>query len=103
MELVKQNTWSNEQVELFHFRDKHMNEVDIVFERDNNQIIGIEIKASATIKQHDFKGLMKLAEFNPEKFQYGIVFYCSYLILRQGRFLSQEWEKQHEDSDFQYT
>lgn len=81
MELVKQNGWSNEQVALFHFRDKYQNEVDIVLERDNNQIIGIEVKASATIKHHDFKGLIKLAEFNPAKFQYGIVFYSGEEVL----------------------
>lgn len=81
MEFLKQNSWSNEQVELFHFRDNYKNEVDIVLERDNNQIIGIEIKASATIKQQDFHGLLKLAEFNPAKFQYGIVFYSGKEIL----------------------
>lgn len=81
MELVKQNTWANEQVSFFHFRDKYQNEVDIVLERNNNQIIGIEVKASATIKQQDFHGLIKLAEFNPTKFQYGIVFYSGKEIL----------------------
>ncbi|WP_131775166.1 ATP-binding protein [Legionella cincinnatiensis] len=81
MELLKQNGWSNEQVGLFHFRDKYKNEVDIVLERDNHQIIGIEVKASATIKQQDFKGLIKLAEFNPAKFQYGIVFYSGKEVL----------------------
>ncbi len=81
MELLKQNSWSDEQVSLFHFRDKYKNEVDIVLERDNNQIIGIEVKASATIKKQDFKGLIKLAEFNPSKFQYGIVFYSGKEIL----------------------
>ncbi len=81
MELLKQNSWSEEQVSLYHFRDKYKNEVDIVLERDNNQIIGIEVKASATIKQQDFKGLIKLAEFNPSKFQYGAVFYSGKDIL----------------------
>lgn len=81
MELLKQNAWADEQVELFHFRDKYKNEVDIVLERDNHQIIGIEIKASSTIRQQDFKGLIKLAEFNPSKFQYGVVFYSGKDIL----------------------
>jgi hypothetical protein len=81
MELIKQNSWSDEQVSLFHFRDKYKNEVDIVLERENNQVIGVEIKASATIRQHDFKGLIKLAEFNPSKFQYGVVFYAGGEIL----------------------
>jgi hypothetical protein len=81
MELVKQNTWADEQVGLFHFRDSHQHEVDIVLERENNQIIGIEVKASGTIKQQDFKGLMKLAEFDPSRFQYGIVFYSGEAVL----------------------
>ncbi len=81
MELQKQNTWSEENVELLHFRDKYKNEVDIVLERDNHQIIGIEIKASATVNIHDFKGLIKLAEFNPSKFQYGVIFYSGKEIL----------------------
>jgi uncharacterized protein len=81
MELLKQNCWADEQVELFHFRDKHNHEVDIVLERDNNQIIGIEVKAAATIKNQDFKGLLKLAEFNPSAFQFGIIFYSGKEIL----------------------
>lgn len=52
-----------------------------MLERDNNQIIGIEVKASATIKQQDFKGLIKLAESNPSKFQYGTVFYSGKDVL----------------------
>ena len=81
MELLKQNSWSEERVELLHFRDKYQNEVDIVLERDNHQIIGVEIKASATVNTHDFKGLIKLAEFNPSKFQYGVIFYSGKEIL----------------------
>lgn len=81
MELLKQNTWSEEKVELLHFRDKYQNEVDIVMERENHQIIGIEIKASTTVNAHDFKGLIKLAEFNPSKFQYGVIFYSGKEIL----------------------
>lgn len=81
MELLKQNSWSEEKIELLHFRDKYQNEVDIVLERDNHQIIGVEIKASATVNMHDFKGLIKLAEFNPSKFQYGVIFYSGKEIL----------------------
>lgn len=75
MELLKQSTWSNEFVELYHFRDKHQHEVDIVLERPHGKIIGIEVKASATIRHEDFKGLTKLYEFNPNDFQMGIIFY----------------------------
>jgi len=81
MELLKQNGWSDERVELFHFRDKYQHEVDIVLERSNNQLIGIEIKASATIKPQDFNGLIKLAEFTLSKFEYGALFYSGKEIL----------------------
>ena len=81
MELIKQNGWSNEQVEIYHFRDNHQHEVDIVLERVNDQIIGVEVKATATLSQRDFYGLIKLAEFNPTKFQMGIVFYSGKEIL----------------------
>jgi predicted AAA+ superfamily ATPase len=81
MELQKQNTWANEQVEFYHFRDKYQHEVDIVLERSSQQIIGIEIKASSTVKAQDFKGLIKLAEFNPKEFQFGIIFYSGKEIL----------------------
>lgn len=81
MELYKQNGWSNNPVNLLHFRDKYQNEVDIVLEQQDNRLIGIEIKAASTIKPHDFKGLFKLAEYNPSKFQYGIIFYSGKEIL----------------------
>src|SRR3990167_6398937 len=81
LELLKQNGWSNEPVQLYHFRDTHQNEVDIVLERENDQIIGIEIKATSTLNQHDFRGLIKLANFNPAQFQMGVVFYTGKEIL----------------------
>ncbi|MDR3442789.1 MAG: ATP-binding protein [Legionella sp.] len=81
MELLKQNSWSEENVELLHFRDKYQNEVDIVLERNNHQIIGVEIKSSATVNIHDFKGLIKLAEFNSSKFDYGVLFYSGKEVL----------------------
>jgi predicted AAA+ superfamily ATPase len=81
MELLKQSSWADEPVELFHFRDKYKNEVDIVLELGNSKIIGIEIKTSISVKSSDFKGLLKLAEFNPSKFQYGVIFYSGKDIL----------------------
>ena len=38
----------------YHFRDQQMREVDIVLERDDGMIVGIEVKASATVKSSDF-------------------------------------------------
>lgn len=56
-------------------------EVDIVLERGNSAIIGIEIKASATVRVEDFKALAKLAEFAGNKLESGILFYTGSNIL----------------------
>ena len=67
--------WAEEPVQVYHFRDKRKNEVDIVLEQSDSRIIGIEVKASSTIREQDFKGLHKLGELVGEQFKYGIIFY----------------------------
>jgi hypothetical protein len=61
----------------FHFRDQQMHEVDIVLERDDGLIVGIEVKASATVKSGDFAGLRTLAEACGDRFAFGAVLYDS--------------------------
>lgn len=88
MEFCKQAGWAQEEVALLHFRDKKKNEVDMVLERKNGKIIGVEVKASATINAHDFTGLAKLAEFSGNHFEQGVLFYSGEEVLpfRQGEF-----------------
>jgi len=81
MECCKQACWAQEEVHMYHFRDNKKHEVDIVLERSNGQIIGIEVKASASVNPHDFKGLRKLAEFSGEAFGQGYVIYTGEDIL----------------------
>jgi hypothetical protein len=87
MECCKQASWAQEDIGMYHFRDKRKHEVDIVIEQSNAKIIGIEVKASASIKSQDFKGLVKLAEFAGTAFEAGILFYTGQDILpfKQGR------------------
>ena len=87
MELCKQAGWSQEDVVLYHFRDKRQSEVDIVLEKSNLNIIGIEIKASATVSIRDFKGLSLLAEATGKKFEHGVLLYTGEdtLSFRYGR------------------
>ena len=81
MEICKHMTWAEEEARLFHFRDKRKNEVDIVLEKDDSKIIGIEVKASASVNVHDFRGLSKLAAYTGNKFEHGILFYCGNEVL----------------------
>ena len=81
MECCKQSGWAQEEVELYHFRDKRQHEVDIVLEKGNGNIIGIEVKASASVTKRDFKGLSVLAEFARNRFEQGILFYTGQKVL----------------------
>lgn len=59
----------------YHFSDQQMYEVDIVLERDDGMIAGIEVKASATVIAHDFAGLDTFAEACQDKFARGVVLF----------------------------
>jgi uncharacterized protein len=74
-ELLKLASWNTERFEFFHFRDRHDNEVDIVIENQDGQLVGIEVKASATVRSTDFSGLRKLAEVCGRRFALGLVLY----------------------------
>ena len=76
-EVQKLMTASDLQLAAYHFRDREMREVDIVLERDDGTIAGIEVKAAATVTSRDFAGLRTLAEACKERFACGVVLYDS--------------------------
>lgn len=76
-EVLKLMTASDLRLTPHHFRDQQMREVDIVLERDDGMIAGIEVKASATVRSSDFAGLRSLAEACKRKFAGGVVLYDS--------------------------
>ncbi|MGD0164914.1 MAG: hypothetical protein ABSB39_20885, partial [Candidatus Sulfotelmatobacter sp.] len=57
--------------------DKDQDEVDRVIETGSSALVGIEVKASATVNAGDFKGLRKLAEACGDNFKLGVVLYDS--------------------------
>jgi uncharacterized protein len=74
-ELLKLASWSDQRIHFSHFRDKQKNEVDIIMQNRGGQIVGIEVKASATVTHADFSGLRKLAEASKKQFTLGLVLY----------------------------
>ena len=76
-EVLKLMTASDLRLTPHHFRDRDGREVDIVLERDDGMIAGIEVKASATVKAGDFGGLRALAEACGDRFAFGVVLYDS--------------------------
>ena len=74
-ELRRQASWHDSAITFHHFRDRDGVEVDIVLEHGAHEVAGIEIKASATVTAHDFRGLRKLKEACGKRFRSGIVLY----------------------------
>lgn len=74
-ELRKQMSWADGEYALFYFRDKNQNEVDFVIENGAGEIVGVEVKASASVAASDLSGLKKLAALAPSQFSAGFVLY----------------------------
>lgn len=43
--------------QLFHYRDREQREIDFIIEREDEVLLGIEVKASTTVGRGDFKHL----------------------------------------------
>lgn len=75
-ELASQIDANNGRYELFHYRDREQREIDFLIERDDQVLLGIEVKAGSAISAADFKHLKwfrdNIAKNRPF---YGIVLY----------------------------
>ncbi len=85
MEMFKQRGWSQIRPSLYHFRSYVGDEVDIVLEDKAGRIVGIEVKASASLDVRHFKGLKLLAEAAGERFVRGIVLYTGTAAVSFGK------------------
>jgi predicted AAA+ superfamily ATPase len=75
MELARQLGWSATRADLYHFRTKDGAEVDVVLEAADGTLVGVEVKAGATVRIEDFRGLRLLAERAGARFRLGVVLY----------------------------
>jgi len=83
-ELLKQASWTDDRIALFHYRDKDQVEVNFVLENARREIVGIEVKAAATVTAGDFGGLRRLQGLSGRSFRAGIVFYDGENLLPFG-------------------
>jgi predicted AAA+ superfamily ATPase len=74
-ELRKQTGWSDNRVNLHHYRTTTGREVDILLEDAAGRLVGLEVKASATVVRKDFSGIDALSEDVGKQFVRGIVLY----------------------------
>lgn len=84
MELARQLAWSEQRATLYHYRTKDKKEVDAVLETPDGRIVGIEVKAGATVRAEDLRGLRSLAAAAGERFFAGYVLYTGQQTLPLG-------------------
>lgn len=75
-ELLKHLAFSGRGLTLWHYRTQSDIEVDFLLEDRLGGLVGIEVKAAASISSADFKSLRHLRDSEQERFRRGIVLYA---------------------------
>jgi len=83
-ELRKQLSWTDPRTSLYHFRTATGSEVDIVLERADGSVAGIEIKAGVTVGAADFAALQALRDHLGKRFRAGVVLYAGDRVIPFG-------------------
>ncbi len=74
-EVLKQIAWSSQPVTAGHWRDRSGGEVDLVLERTDGSVVGIEVKAGSGVRPTDAPGLSTLARRLGDRWLGGVVLY----------------------------
>jgi predicted AAA+ superfamily ATPase len=74
-ELLKATTTAENEYALMYYRDADKVEVDVVIENAAGQLVGVEVKATATVKESDLRGLRKLSTLAGANFKMGVLLY----------------------------
>lgn len=74
-ELLKHASTAEGDYQLLYYRDADQVEVDVVIENAAGQVVGVEVKSSATVKESDLRGLRKLAALAGADFKMGVLLY----------------------------
>ena len=83
-ELLKQQTWSRRSVTVHHYRTYAQKEVDVVLEDRDGSLVGVEVKAGATVSSADLRGLRDLADAAGHRFRRGIILYLGEEVVPLG-------------------
>jgi uncharacterized protein len=83
-ELARQLSWNEERANLYHYRTRDGVEVDAVLETADGRVVGIEVKAGATVRAEDLAGLRHLGQRLGDRFIAGYVLYTGQQTLPFG-------------------
>jgi predicted AAA+ superfamily ATPase len=84
MEILKEIGWSESRPILYHWHTASRQEVDLLLEKRDGSLVGIEVKASGTVTGADFKGLKVLQSLTEGRFHRGIVLYTGERVVPFG-------------------
>ena len=74
-ELLKHATTADGDYQLLYYHDHDQFEVDIVIKNAVGQVVGVDIKATATVRQADLRVLKRLANIAGNQFKLGVILY----------------------------
>jgi hypothetical protein len=74
-ELLKHAAAADDDYRVLYYRDVDKVEVDFVIENAAGQIVCVEVKAAATVRESDLRGIKKMAAASEGKFRLGVVLY----------------------------
>ena len=74
-ELLKHTITSDDYYRLLYYRDGDKFEIDVVIENSAGQLVGVEVKAYATVKESDLRGLKKLVSLAGDQLAAGVILY----------------------------
>jgi len=74
-EVLKHAATAENDYALFYYRDHDQYEVDLVVENGAGHLMGIEVKAAASIRDGDLRGLRRLATVAGGAFKLGVILY----------------------------
>lgn len=75
-EIRRQLGWARQRATLHHYRDSRGAEVDVVLEAPDGRVVGVEVKASATVSTRDAAGLGVLRDRLGDRFAAGFVLHA---------------------------
>ena len=83
-ELLKQSSWTEHPVSLYHYRSQSGEEVDVVLEDRAGRVVAVEVKLAASVASHDIKGLASLRDTLGDRFVRGVVVYTGQEVMPMG-------------------
>ncbi|MEX1300771.1 MAG: DUF4143 domain-containing protein [Desulfotignum sp.] len=84
-ELLKNAGAADDDYQIGYYRDHDRQEVDDVLENAGGSVVGVEVKAAATVKKNDLKGIRRSAKAVGERWLSGIILYDGDMTLPIGR------------------